>query len=65
MATMHTPPIDLYDATRLRSSEERQARRSRGRVRLPATTTATVDEPAVTAGEHRLYAGARLVADFG
>lgn len=53
MATMHTPPIDLYDETTEQPHEERDDREM-GFV-FP-DDNGDLDEPAVQAGERRLHA---------
>jgi hypothetical protein len=54
MATMHTPPIDQYDVDEQQETELQRDDREVGFV-FP-DDNGDVDEPAVAAGEHRLYA---------
>jgi hypothetical protein len=55
MATMHTPPIDQYDyEVDGEQSEDQRDDREVGFVFPDAN--GDVDEPAVAAGQHRLYA---------
>ena len=53
MATMHTPPIDLYaETTTVRS--RRSASATPARSRTSPRDNGDLDEPAIAAGEHRL-----------
>jgi hypothetical protein len=51
MATVHTPPIDLYAETQDREEEWAQAPRE---IATAPRENGERDEPAVTAGERRL-----------
>ena len=51
MATMHTPPIDLYDEDERRSSTS--ATIARWASAVPGRRTATVDEADVAAGQRQ------------
>ena len=54
MATMHTPPIDQYEVEEVQEEHQQHDDREVGFV-FP-DDNGDVDEPAVAAGQHRLFA---------
>jgi hypothetical protein len=53
MATMHTPPIDQYEVDEAQEDQEQRDDRELGFV-FP-DDNGDADEPAIAAGQHRLY----------